>query len=344
VIQSDEIFDCENGSRRVGGWTINDHHPYGLLSVPEVIQFSSNIGISKIADRLGAERFARYVAAFGFGRKTGIDLPGEVPGLVRRGRWAAIDVATGSFGQGIATTPIQLAAAFGAIATGGRLHQPFVVSRAVDSKGRTLFDWDTAEQQAAASQPINEATARSVTAMLERVVAEKRGTGTRARIDGVRVAGKTGTAQKVDPNTGRYSRERLASFIGFAPADAPAVVTVVMIDNPRKATYGGIVAAPVFSEITERALDQLGRRPPPIAVESEPAPALVELAAPSEAMGTQDGVPSFVGMSLRLALDKARAEGLDVDVRGSGWVVAQEPPAGSPREGRKILLLLESRA
>jgi cell division protein FtsI (penicillin-binding protein 3) len=341
VTPQDRVF-CENGSYRIGRWTIHDHHPYGLLTVPEVIQVSSNIGASKIGAKLGRERYAEYLERFGFGRRTAIDLPGEVAGVIRPARsWSTIDLATHSFGQGIAVTPIQLAAAYAAIAAGGRLHQPYLVKRATTRTGRVLLERDPTRSELAARQVVTAATAKTVTEMLERVVEVKGGTGDKARIAGVRVAGKTGTAQKVDAATHRYSTGRLASFIGFAPADDPRLVTLVMIDNPKTASYGGVVAAPVFAAITSRALDRLGVDQGPES-HSPDLPAPVSVARQSSASAGPATVPSFLGMSLRAALTAASHEGLVVDARGSGFVTAQLPPPGSPRAAdENVVLTLE---
>jgi cell division protein FtsI (penicillin-binding protein 3) len=191
---------------------------------------------------------------------------------------------------------------------------------------------------------ISPATARTVTSMLERVVEVEGGTGKNARIDGIRVAGKTGTAQKVDPHTGKYSKQRLSSFIGFAPAEDPAYVTLVMIDNPRGQTYGGMVAAPVFREIMSRALDLAGisRGAAPTVTLASSQPVVRPLAAPIDGRAQ---VPSFLGMSLRRALAAAKADGLVVDARGSGFVRQQDPPPGAPRGAQAgIVLTLEPTA
>lgn len=335
-----DVIDCENGAFRIGRRTVHDHHRYELLSVPEVMQFSSNIGTLKIARALGAERFSHYLRGFGFGRPTSIDLPGESAGILRpHDRWADIDFANVSFGQGIGVTPIQIAAAFGAVANGGVLYQPYVLERAIDENGNVLMDWDPVERRAASRQVVRPETAFAVADMLELVVSD--GTGKRAGIEGVRVAGKTGTAQKVDPETRRYGRERLASFIGFAPAEDPALVTLVMIDEPQGIKYGGTVAAPIFREITARALDHLGRRPrvraplPRPVSPSRDVAATVALLEPISA----GGVPSFVGLSLRRAIERARVEGLRVDIRGTGFVRAQYPEPGTPLEEVDLLRL-----
>jgi len=357
VVDPDDRVFCENGKYKIGRWTINDHHPYGLLTIPEVIQHSSNIGVSKIAEKLGRERYYRYLQSFGFGRPTAVDLPGEVGGIMRPvDRWAHIDLATSSFGQGISVTAIQLTAAFAAIANGGRLHQPYLLERAVDTSGKVLLARQGGFGDAASRDVIRPETAREIGAMLERVVEAEGGTGKKARVPGVRVAGKTGTAQKVDSKTRRYSNERLASFIGYAPADAPMFVTLVMIDNPRGVRYGGLIAAPVFSSIMSRALDRFGKRPAvlPTATPATAAskanggkasvkrsPRADKGQAPSRP-GTNVGLlqvafpgpveltPSFAGMSLRTAMREAQRLGLRLEARGSGFVVAQDPPAGTP--------------
>jgi len=340
VVRVDDVIDCENGAMRIGRRTVHDHHPYELLRLPEVLQFSSNIGTLKIARALGRERLAEYLHGFGFGRPTSIDLPYESAGILRPpARWAEIDFANISFGQGIAVTPIQLAAAFGAIANGGLLYQPYVLERAVDSSGNVLLDWDPFKRRAAARQVVRPETAAAVAGMLELVVSD--GTGKKGRIEGIRVAGKTGTAQKVDPRTKRYSSERLASFVGFAPVEDPALVTLVMIDSPQGVKYGGMVAAPVFREITARALDHLGRRPrfaEPLPRPAPPTGQAVHVVA-LDAPVSLGGVPSFTGLSLRRALERAQREGLRVEVRGTGFVREQSPRAGTPMEGAPPLRL-----
>jgi cell division protein FtsI (penicillin-binding protein 3) len=368
TLSADERIDCENGRYRIGRWTIHDHHPYGLLSLPDVIKHSSNIGVSKIAARIGRDRFGDYVSRFGFGHKTGIDLPGEVDGTVRPfGRWAEIDLATCSFGQGIAVTPIQLTAAFAAIANGGRLVTPYLLERAVSPSNDVLFEREEAEQAASAQPVVSRSSADAVVQMLERVVEEQGGTGGKARVAGVSIAGKTGTAQKVA--NGRYSKERLASFIGFAPSRDPAFVLLVMIDNPRKATYGGVVAAPVFSQISAQALDRLGRRPVsageqalpvkagvrtaaaaaarPVAALDATAPMEPQEVATGPAFATEptiaptEALPSFIGLSLRAARRRAAVEGLSLMVRGSGFVKSQDPAPGTRRGDAPVVLVLE---
>lgn len=330
VMNLSEQVDCEEGSYRIGRRTIHDTHSYGMLTLPEVIQYSSNIGTTKVAERMGREVFADYLQDFGFGARTAVDLPGEVRGIMNPvGGWGPIELATTSFGQGIAVTPLQLAAGFAAIANGGIWHQPHVLARATSEEGRLLYAWEP--DAANSRRVIREETARQVTAMLESVVDGEGGTGRNARIAGVRVAGKTGTAQKARRDGRGYSRERIASFVGFAPAEDPDLVTLVVVDNPRKATYGGTVAAPIFREVMRSALDRAGRRPrlaPPTRVGVWPA-VLPLVEDPAIGDLPEGSLPSFVGLSLRRALVQANAFGLPVHFEGSGFVVEQLPLPGS---------------
>jgi cell division protein FtsI (penicillin-binding protein 3) len=235
VVAPAERFFCENGRFQVGRWTINDAHPHGWLTFAEVIQYSSNIGASKVAERLGRERYYRYLRSFGFGSRTGVELPGESPGIVRPVEsWARVDLAVHSFGQGVSVTALQLTAAFAAVANGGLLMRPYLVRRIVSPRG------DVVEEQrpVAVRRVVSERAAQTVTALLRRVVEEKGGTGTQARLEDFPVAGKTGTAQKVNLETGGYSAKRIGSFVGFVPADRPRAVVLVLIDEPTGVSYG----------------------------------------------------------------------------------------------------------
>ena len=327
-----ELFFCEHGRFQAGGRTIHDAHPYGWLSFAEVIQFSSNIGATKVGERLGRDRYHRYLRAFGFGNRTGIELPGETPGIMRPVEsWSRIDLATLSFGQGVSVTPLQMATAFAAIANGGTLLRPYVVRRIVAPGGEVVLE----NEPTAVRRVISTRSARTTTELLRRVVEEEGGTGTKARLEEFPVAGKTGTAQKVDPTTGGYSSKRIGSFAGFVPADEPRAVILVLIDEPSTSSYGGVVAAPVFRAIAAAVLKRLGVEPPaptvvaraPGAVPATPRakPASREAATPANAE-----TPSFLGLSLREALARAQASGWQVRVTGTGYVAAQEPLPGTP--------------
>jgi cell division protein FtsI (penicillin-binding protein 3) len=336
VHAADRIY-CENGSYAVGKRVVHDHESYGWLTFADVIRHSSNIGAAKVGERLGSERFGTFLDSFGFGRPTGVDLPGEVAGLVRpSAKWGRIHLVTTSFGQGISVTPLQLVRAYAAIANGGRLLRPYIVRRVIGPDGAVV----QRNEPTVEGQPISPASARVVRELLRGVVDS--GTGTKAAIEGIPVAGKTGTAQKVDAKTGRYSaRDRMSSFIGFAPVDSPRFVMLVVIDSPRTATYGGLVAAPVFRRIAEYAVDRLGLRVAPATVpEIDRAPAVPQLVTWT-VPAAERGMPSFLGLSLRDALVQAERAGWGVETRGSGFVTAQDPPPGAETSpGARLVLSL----
>ena len=251
LILPGDILDCENGQYKVGGHEFKEAHKnkYGMLTVAEIIAKSSNIGAIKIGEKLGQKKLYSYLTAFGFGRKTGIDLPGESSGLLTSvPGWSATSLPSISFGQEVSVTPMQLGAAVSSIANGGFLIRPHFV-KAYMRNGETL---KTVEPETM-GRPISRVSADLLKEMMKGVTTEG-GTGMKAAIPGFVVAGKTGTAQKMDPVTKTYSLDRhLASFVGFFPADAPRLVIVVMIDEPRGVEWGGAVAGPVFSEIGVKA-------------------------------------------------------------------------------------------
>ncbi len=252
------IFFCENGSYRVGGNTVHDTKKHGWLSLQQIVKFSSNIGAVKVGEMIGPVALYRTLLDFGFGRKTRIDCPGETSGSLADYRsWTKIDAGTIAFGQGIAVSALQLTAAVAALANEGLLMRPFLVQAVTDPNGRLLHRY--------APEPVRQAvsvrTANTVARMMHTVTTEG-GTGTRAALDGFSAAGKTGTAQKIDRETGRYSnRKYVSSFVGFAPMEKPAVVILVVVDEPKKHHYGGTVAAPAFKKIAHETLDYLNVAP-----------------------------------------------------------------------------------
>jgi cell division protein FtsI (penicillin-binding protein 3) len=259
LVRPDEIIDCEQGRWPITGGVLHDHEPLGRVPFSEVFAKSSNIGTAKIAQRLGPERLRRAIEAFGFGQKTGIDLGGEVAGRVAPlARWSKRTAVTMAIGQELTVTTVQLAAAYAAVANGGRLVTPHVVAHVRSADGRDAAGVGSAVP---GRRVMSEATAAVMARLLEGVVGED-GTGALAAVDGIRVAGKTGTAQQVDPETGRYSADReTASFIGFAPSTRPAVVIAVVLDNPRGRGWGGRAAAPVFSRVAAGAVRYLSAPP-----------------------------------------------------------------------------------
>jgi cell division protein FtsI (penicillin-binding protein 3) len=247
----------ENGKMEVANTVIHDHEKTGWMTFAEVIQKSSNIGAVKTATALGGDRLYRYLRAFGFGERTEIDLPAETSGLVKEPReWGRSSLASMAIGQEIGVTPLQLLTAFSAVANGGWLMRPYLVQEIRNDKGQIVMK---AEPQVR-RRPISALTASSLTDILQGVVT--RGTGSRAAVPGYQVAGKTGTAQKFDPETGTYSSTRfVASFAGYVPAMDPKLAMVVVIDEPQGEAWGGVVAAPVFRRVAEQVLPYLGVPP-----------------------------------------------------------------------------------
>ncbi len=252
VLRPGEQLDCTPGSLLVGGRAIRDSSEHGVLPVTDVIRVSSNIGAARIAARLGPRAHFEMLARFGFGRVTGSGFPEESAGLMRPWqRWRPIDHATIAYGQGINVTPVQLAAATAALANDGVLVPPRLV------RARRLRDgrWTT-EGPRPGRRVVRPEVARAVLAMMERAVED--GTGRRAGLPGVRVAGKTGTAQVLDPHTRRYTNRYDAWFVGVVPADAPELVVAVLVEEPRRPHTGGAVAAPLFAEVARGELLRRG--------------------------------------------------------------------------------------
>jgi cell division protein FtsI (penicillin-binding protein 3) len=325
VTPSDRLF-CENGHYAFAGHTIHDHHGAGTLTVQEIVQVSSNIGATKIGQRLGAKSYYQTLRAFGLGAPTGVDVVGEQGGILRPlEAWKPIDLATASFGQGVAVTPLQLAAAYAAIANGGIVMRPYIVKRVVDENGEPLVE----NQPTVVRRVVSENTAREVTKILQTVVSPK-GTAPLAQIPGLAIAGKTGTAQKVDFVHGGYARGRIASFVGFFPADDPQIVMLVVRDEPQTTIWGGTAAAPVFRSIALAAADRLGIELPAVATNEPVAPSRKIARTEEPSVDGGNASTSFLGLSLREAVDRARAAGIDLEVRGSGYVVRQDPPPGKP--------------
>ena len=254
---SQSIFYCENGSYRMGPNVIHDTHPRGWLTVAKIVKYSSNIGAAKVAGAMGKKTFYQILNRFGFGSKTGIDCPGETSGRLASYRyWKPIDMANIAFGQGVAVSAIQLVTAAAAIANDGMMMKPYLVQAVTDQHGRIIKNTTPKRIR----RVISSRTARAVRRIMATVVNEG-GTGVKAALASYTVGGKTGTAQKIDPN-GSYSKKRfIASFIGFAPVDHPKAVVLVAIDEPLKRHYGGTVAAPAFKRITQATLGYLTASP-----------------------------------------------------------------------------------
>jgi len=343
AVGKDDLFYCEMGKYPYAGRVVHDTHPHGWLSFSKILQVSSNIGFTKVAEKLKRDRYFKYIEKFGFGQSTGIDVPGEVPGLVRKPEsWSAIDLATHAFGQGISTTPMQMVMAYAAIANGGFLMRPYVSRRVISPKGEVLLE----NQPHVVRRVISEKTAKLLASML-RDVTNEGGTGVMANVDGFEVAGKTGTAQKADPVHGGYAaKKRVASFVGFVPANDPRLVALVLIDEPEVNVYGGVVAAPVFRNIAQGSLRQLAVAPQKAALiplpSNQPDMAVRRVSKPNyqAAAGiSSDATPDFVGLSLREALEKAQTLKVKVRLQGNGYVVKQSPAAGGRWNEEDFLVL-----
>jgi cell division protein FtsI (penicillin-binding protein 3) len=396
---TNEIIDCQMGSIVVNGLKIHDHNPYGDLTVAQILEKSSDVGAIKIALRLGEERFDRYIRAFGFGLQTGIELPGETRGITKPvSRWSKVSIGAISMGQEIGVSPVQLISMASTIANDGVYVPPRIIAGTTPPRSTPQY---IAFHPAQGRRVISTLTAAQMKQMMEGVVLN--GTGKKAILNGYSSAGKTGTAQKVDPVTGAYSHKKhIASFTGFAPVNNPAVSVLIILDTPIGPQDGGMVAAPVFSRMTQQILSYLNvshdiefqdaRRltlraqvksdemvegtPDRILAQAEPvetppqqpavnrtqdnnpAAKLVSAAykpdaapvntapapppppsvpvIPVQARGTvvldvAGGVvvPNFIGKSLRTALEEAQAEGIELDVSGSGVAQSQSPPPGS---------------
>ena len=350
-----ELIDCQNGVITVFGRVIHDWKRFGLLSVKQIMQNSSDVGAIKLALRLGDERFADHIARLGFGKSTNVDLPGEEHGLARpASRWTKSSVGSIAMGQEISVTALQTVRMVSAVANGGILYQPYVVKRVQHPEKGILSETEPHGERAISAE-----TAAKLQDMLEAVVTD--GTAKSSKLDGYTAAGKTGTAQKID-ETGRYSATKyVASFAGFAPAVNPAISMIVMIDEPVGAHHGGDVAAPVFKRIAEQVLRYMSLPPdvpsyaPQYVVKEpkRPAERTVKPATTASAqlvglnVTTDFGdliIPDFHGKSLRQVTEECLRAGLRLQSIGSGAAVEQLPPAGtSVRSGARVQVRFSSR-
>ena len=257
LVTLEDRFYCEEGMYLFNGLPIRDHESEGWLTFVQVLEKSSNIGMAKVGQLLGKDKLYQCARDFGFGNFTGIRLPGETPGILKNPKdWSEISLSRLSFGQGIGVTAIQLVCAFSCLANGGVLMEPMIVNRIVDRSEKVVKEF----QPCPVRRVISYKTAKTLTNILCGIV--KSGTGKEARIMGYKVAGKTGTAQKFDPATGKYSDTNyIASFIGYLPAEQPKVTILVILDEPQGFYWGGSVAAPVFARVGLRIMRYLGIPP-----------------------------------------------------------------------------------
>jgi cell division protein FtsI (penicillin-binding protein 3) len=343
VASEEERIDCGRGTIRVGRQLIHDHKVFDVLTFREVLELSSNVGIIRIAQRLGKERLDTYIRRFGFGETTGVNLPAESRGLLSPvSGWGLRTTASIAFGQGIGVTPLQMTAAVNAIAASGYLMRPRLVREIRSPEGEVLVGFEP--------EPVRRVVSRETAARMRDILVGvvERGTGKRAFIPGYRVAGKTGTAEKAKPGGGYSKTDFIASFVGFVPAERPELTALVLLDSP-SGDHSGSLAAGVFASIVEPSLHYLGSPPMggreavPVLARWPAMPAFPEAPItiqPRRPMATQAVVgnfsragevrmPALFGLSARDAVARLVAVGLVPKLYGSGWVTGQDPSPGS---------------
>lgn len=362
VIAPTQSLYCEKGSMAVDNVTIRDTHPAEWLPISKVLAVSSNICSAKVGLSLGGDKLYEALRRFGFGQETGIPIPGEASGTLRpRGRpWVQVETASASFGQGISVTNLQLAMAAAAVANGGQLMEPILIKKVTTATGEVIREASPTVRRRVMSPAI----ARTMSEMLV-AVTEGEGTGVEAAIDGYEVAGKTATAQKTDPATGRYSEDKyIASFLGFVPAKKPVVAIAVMIDEPMLDHAGGSVAAPIFRRVAQMALKYKGLTPKgtervdlaELARQPDPAnalmerirqaqgkpPAVQEVSGRGPAPAGKIRVPNLTGWPMREAVKHLVELGAAPTVQGTGLLAKQVPPPGDVVDkGGNVLLVFE---
>ncbi len=362
AVEPTQKLFCENGMMPVDNVIIRDTHPSGWLTLSQVLAQSSNICAAKVGLSLGEARLYEGLRRFGFGQSTGAPVPGETAGVLRpRSRpWVQVETAAAAFGQGISVTNLQMALATGAIANGGNLMEPILVRKVVSATGEVLQETVPRVRRRVIPQHVARALAEMMIA-----VTEGDGTGVEAAIEGFQVAGKTATAQKTDPATGRYSLDKyIASFVGFVPARNPVVAIAVMIDEPMVEHAGGSVAAPIFRRVAQMSLRYLGLTPQgtervdvkQLAHAPDPAnaayevlreaegkkPAVQEQVSGGPVAAGKLRVPDMTGWPLREAVRQSIELGVTPKVRGSGLVARQIPGPGTViGKGESLVLELE---
>jgi len=362
VITPTQKMYCEKGVMQIDNVTIRDTHPSEWLTISQILAVSSNICAAKIGLGMGEAKLYDALRRFGFGQESGLPFPGEAPGTLRpRSRpWVQVETASAAFGQGIGVTNMQMAMAAAALANGGELMEPLLVRKVTTSTGEVVREVAPHVRRRVVSKDV----ARAVAEMLV-AVTEGEGTGTEAAIDGYRVAGKTATAQKSDPKTGRYSIDKyIGSFVGFVPAEHPVVAIAVTLDEPMLEHAGGVVAAPIFRRVAQMSLKLAGLTPrttdkTDVAVLARtPDPANIAYEALREAQGKKPPIqevlptgvvpagkvriPNLTGVPARQAFKQMISLGLTPRLKGSGLIVNQQPPPGSVVDNAsEVLLVLE---
>lgn len=359
LARPDDKIDCQMGAITVAGRVVHDHKRFGTLTLAGALAKSSNVAAIKLGLRVGNESMYDFMTRFGFGAKTGIELPGETSGILRKvEHWQPSSMGSIAMGQEVGVTPVQMAAAFGTLANDGMRIAPHIVREIRNSAGEVVFSAKPEQRRVVSAE-----TATALRGMLEGVTLN--GTAKKAQLDGYSAAGKTGTAQKIDPKTRAYSRTKfIGSFVGFAPVSNPQVVIIVVIDEPAGAYHGGDVAAPVFREIAEQILPGMGVMPdveiksvPDLIAKSNLSPEAAAQAREEQerseeerraTMPTVDSnggrageivyakasnrailMPDLRGRSVRDVARTCAQLGLHIEAKGEGRVLRQSPSAGS---------------
>lgn len=385
LIEPNTKFDCENGSMRIGNRVIREadaKHKFQSLSVSEILAYSSNVGTTKIAFKLGPESLQETLKVFGFGDRSGVDLPGEAKGIMQPLPWRDHLMANISFGHGVAVTPLQIANAYAVIANGGWLRKPYVV--------KSILDHENGQKVEVKPQTVRRVLTDEAVAKMRMILTGTTngdGTGINARVPGFPVAGKTGTAQKVNPNGRGYIQGGyISSFAGFLPSNDPRFVIYIAVDRPRKEYYGSAVAAPVFSRVARFAVRRMGLTPVllseenvvpnkpamphldsvvsdssslAVAVETgdsaedeKPIAAKIEEAAqsavgsfePKTGQPIETVVPDLTGLTLREVLSRVAGTGVSVQIKGQGYVTATVPAAGARLGDNRNLTVILARS
>jgi cell division protein FtsI/penicillin-binding protein 2 len=366
LVKPEDKIDCQMGQITVAGRVIHDHHAFGVLTVADALAQSSDVAAIKLGLRVGNESMYDYMKRLGFGARTGIDLSGESPGLLRPvSRWQPASIGSLAMGQEVGVTPLQMATAYSVLANGGLLVKPHLVREVRTPDGTVVFQAKTESRRT-----LRPETTSALRGMFEGVTLH--GTARKAQLNGYTAAGKTGTAQKIDPKTRTYSATKfIGSFVGFAPINNPAVVIIVVIDEPQGSYHGGDIAAPVFREIAEQVLPELNVTPD---LEIKSAPRLIAQAAQASpktreeeqrqdeqraatlpkvaarnfsngtnevvfAAATKRGVlmPDLRGQSVRDVARMCAQLGLQLEARGEGRALSQSPESGAEVDSGQVV-------
>lgn len=346
IVKPNTKFYCEKGSFKIGNHIIREaesKEKFEDLTVAEILAVSSNVGTTKISFKMGAEKLRQGLLDFGFGQRLGIELPGEARGMVQTLPWRQHLLSNISFGHGISATPLQIANAFAAIANGGVLNTPYIV--------QSIHDLETGESTETKVKPIRRILSSEQAAQMRAMlvgVTSKGGTGVNARVDGYMVAGKTGTAQKVNPNgRGYLSGAYISSFGGFIPANDPRFVIFIAVDSPRKSYYGATVAAPVFSRMASYAVRKEGIAPllqlaegPSVKVKTRSVASEVKAAVTADS--STELVPDFMNLTTREVLRMVSGQEIKIKFVGQGKVSEMVPQAGYPLpENKEVTVILK---